>query len=246
MENITEWTSRKTAFSNNNKNKASLTSLSEEAKERHQEQKGELTHPSLQPEARGSPTSFPTARAELAETSPQRKSLSKEATAKQGEEKRKTRNKKAAKLTLPSLKPTKARGSNNSFQQDSGAACAGKEGTALELGGGTATTSNTKSTRNKLGTRSRISFQETMETKPLSNGWLPQKVSCEAWRKRPKPDSWIAFKMLPAHQLGPYSLIQVRQLALLQKALLHTLSLAQHLQHFSFLQQQEKLSRSLA
>ena len=77
--------------------------------------KGELTNPSLQPtEARGSLTSFPTARKELAETSQKKQkgkaksqtlasseSLSTEA--KVGD---KNKEKEKAKLTVPSLKPT--------------------------------------------------------------------------------------------------------------------------------------------
>ena len=68
LENTTEWTTKQTtAFKN--KNKTSLTSSSKEAKEK-EKKKGELTIPSLQPtEARGSLTSFPTARTELAEAS---------------------------------------------------------------------------------------------------------------------------------------------------------------------------------
>ena len=47
-------------------------------------------------------------------------------------------------------------------------------------------------------------------------------------------------------ELGAYLWTQAQQLALLQKALLQTLSLAQHLPHYSLQQQQAKQSRPLA
>ena len=135
MENTTEWTSKKTAFSKN-KNKTNLTSLSKEAKR-------ELTDPSLPPrEARGS-TSFPTAGKELAKprekslaklADPSEKSLDKEA--KKGDENNKEKTK--AKLTVPSLEPTKARGSTRGFlHKSSGATSAGRQGTQPKLAGET-------------------------------------------------------------------------------------------------------------
>ena len=91
----------------------------------HKRERGSLQIPSLQPtEARGSLTSFPTARKELAETSQKKQkgkaksqtlasseSLNKEAKAKRGEENNKE--KKKAKLTNPSLEPTTARRSTS-------------------------------------------------------------------------------------------------------------------------------------
>ena len=186
----TERTSKKTAFSNN-KNKTSV-SLSKEAKEqeRAQKEKGELTIPSLQPtEARGSLTSFPTARKELAETSQKKQkgkansqtlasseSLSTEA--KVGD---KSKEKEKAKLTVPSLKPTKARESKSSFLHKSFCAMyARRKGIEHKLAGGTATTSKSQSTKRRtLGAAraERSSFKETMETNLLLTGWLPTKVS---------------------------------------------------------------------
>ena len=190
-ESTTEWTSKKTAFSNN-KNKTSLTSLSKEAK-------GELTDPSLPPrEARGS-TSFPTAGKELAKPSeksldkhaePSEKSLDNEA--KKGDE----NNKKKAKLTVPSLEPTKARGSTSfptaraelaetsSNQKEAraslhGATTAGRQGTPPKLAGGPPAPSNKSTNRRTLcaARAERSSFKETMETNLLLSGWLPTKLS---------------------------------------------------------------------
>ena len=135
---------------------------------------GELTDPSLPPrEARGS-TSFPTAGKELAETTQKKgkakshtlassESLDKEA--KKGDE----NNKKKAKLTVPSLEPTKARGSNSfptvrtelaetSLNQKEarnsslhGATSAGRQGTQPKLAGGTPAPSNKSTNRRTFG-----------------------------------------------------------------------------------------------
>ena len=90
--------------------------------QRKGKEKGGAYNPSLQPtEARGSLTSFPTVRTELAEASQKKErarrtlasseSLSTEAN--KGD--RTNKEKEKAKLTIPSLKPTKASGSKNSF-----------------------------------------------------------------------------------------------------------------------------------
>ena len=73
---------------------------------------------------------------------------------KRGKEKEKSLTKEKVKLTLPSLQPTKARGSMHSFQQDSnGATYAGRKGIEPKLAGGTTTSSINSSTySNKLGT----------------------------------------------------------------------------------------------
>ena len=93
----------------------------------------------------------------------------------------KNKEKEKAKLTVPSLKPTKARESKSSFLHKSfGAIYARRKGIEHKLAGGTATTSKSKSTkRRKLGAAraERSSFKETMETNLLLTGWLPTKVS---------------------------------------------------------------------
>ena len=91
----------------------------------------------------------------------------------------KNKEKEKAKLTVPSLKPTKARGSNSSFQQDNGATTAGRQGTPPKLAGGTPAPSNKSTNRRTLGAAraERSSFKETMETNLLLSGWLPTTVS---------------------------------------------------------------------
>ena len=59
--------------------------------------------------------------------------------------------KEKGKLSLPSLQPTKARGSSSFQNENFGAISAGRKGIAPKLAGGTATSSNS-STNNKLGT----------------------------------------------------------------------------------------------
>ena len=134
-------------------------------------------------EARGS-TSFPTAGKELAK--PREKSLAKLAEPseksmdKEAEKGDKNKEKEKAKLTVPSLKPTKARGSTRSFLHKSfGAATAGRKGTPPKLAGGTPAPSNKSTNRRPLGAAraERSSFKETMETNLLLTGWLPTKVS---------------------------------------------------------------------
>ena len=96
--------------------------------------------------------------------------------AKKGDE----NNKKKAKLTVPSLEPTKARGSTRGFLHKSfGAATAGRKGTQPKLAGGTPATSDKSTNRRTLGAASaeRSSFKETMETNLLLTGWLPTRVS---------------------------------------------------------------------
>ena len=149
-------------------------------------------------EARGS-TSFPTAGKELAKPSeksldkqaePSEKSLDKEA--KKGDE----NNKKKAKLTVPSLEPTKARGSTSfptaraelaetsSNQKEAraslhGATTAGRQGRPPKLTGGPPAPSNKSTNRRTLcaARAERSSFKETTETNLLLSGWLPTKVS---------------------------------------------------------------------
>ena len=61
---------------------------------------------------------------------------------------------KKGKLSLPSLQPTKARGSSNFQKETSGAMSAARKGTAPKLAGGTPPTSssNSSTNKNKLGT----------------------------------------------------------------------------------------------
>ena len=116
----------------------------------------------------------------------------------------KNKEKEKAKLTVPSLEPTKARGSNSlptvraelaktSLNQKEarkrkgqltnsslhGATSAGRQGTQPKLAGGTPAPSNNSTNRRTFGAAraERSSFKETMETNLLLTGWLPTKVS---------------------------------------------------------------------
>ena len=93
------------------------------------------------------------------------RSLTKEAKEKEKEEKGKEKEKankpkEKEKLSLPSLQPTKARGSSSFQKENSGATSAGRKGTAPKLAGGTQTptsSSTTSTNKNKLGTTQTIS-----------------------------------------------------------------------------------------